>query len=342
MQPGNSKQKVLLGALLAGVVLQYAFAQDTEPKQVTKKPLREVAVYPQHSAPATVVSLNNSRISAQLNAQIETIEVKVGNRVKQGQVLAKLDCQDYVLTQQRAQAALRRAQAVRRLARQQLQRAESLASASNLSKELLNQRQSESQTARAELATAQAEIEQAQIQIARCSLTAPFDGVVMERLAGAGELANVGTPVLRLLDTSQLELSAQVPIDRVVGLTESSEQSFQQGAARYPVTLRTAVPAVNTQARNREVRLLFKNGAALPGTAGRLIWGSAQAHVPPELLVRREGRLGVFIANDAHARFEPLDGALEGQAARIDLPLDSVLVVEGMQALRDGDPLATQ
>ncbi|MFB3090638.1 MAG: biotin/lipoyl-binding protein, partial [Gammaproteobacteria bacterium] len=60
--------------------------------------ISEVAIYPERSAPATVVSLNESIISARITARVDEISVRVGDIVEKGGVLARLDCEDYVLS----------------------------------------------------------------------------------------------------------------------------------------------------------------------------------------------------------------------------------------------------
>jgi hypothetical protein len=57
-------------------------------------------------------------------------------------------------------------------------------------------------------------------------------------------------------------------------------------------------------------------------------------HVPAELLARRQGRLGVFVATDKTARFHPLPNAQEGRPAKAaGLNAASRIVVLGQGAL---------
>jgi hypothetical protein len=75
------------------------------------------------------------------------------------------------------------------------------------------------------------------------------------------------------------------------------------------------------------------------GAGGRLVWYGKDQGVPAGLLVRRNDRLGVFVAEDGKAMFHPLPWAREGRPAAIDLPPDTLIVTEGHQALRDGNSL---
>jgi hypothetical protein len=61
--------------------------------------------------------------------------------------------------------------------------------------------------------------------------------------------------------------------------------------------------------------------------------------VPPELVVRRAGRLGLFVDDAGTARFHALSEAQEGRPARVDLPGSSRVVVSGQLALKDGQRL---
>ena len=79
-----------------------------------------------------------------------------------------------------------------------------------------------------------------------------------------------------------------------------------------------------------------------PGTSGRLQWYSSSL-LPANLLSRRNGKLGVLVAETAGgklvARFVPLDGALEGRPAMIDLPGETIVIVEGRHKLAPGDEI---
>jgi hypothetical protein len=90
--------------------------------------------------------------------------------------------------------------------------------------------------------------------------------------------------------------------------------------------------------RTQEVRLEFVSSKALVGVAGELIWKNQQPHVPPEVLVQREGRLGIFVVTkDKKAKFIVLENAAEGRPTYVDLPLDTMVVTRGRFQLHDGD-----
>ncbi|MCP5424559.1 MAG: efflux RND transporter periplasmic adaptor subunit [Gammaproteobacteria bacterium] len=331
-----SAKTAWLLAILAGLWPVLAAAQT--PASVRVTPLREVLVEPEISAPATVVSLGDSRIGAELNARIREIPVRVGDIVQPGHILARLDCTDYELATAELQARVDGVEAQIEFAGQQLRRAETLKKQSTVSQELLDERQSNMAMLKAERDANRATLAKARHDLGKCIVRSPFQAVVMERLASVGEYAMPGTALLRVLDIGHLEISAAIGLDDAPQLQIADAPAFRQNGKDYPVQLRVLTPAIDTLGRTREARLLFTGESALPGASGRLIWRMPQA-VPADLLVRRAGVLGLLLAQDQQARFHPLPLAQEGRPAVVDLSPDVLVITDGRFALNDGDAI---
>ncbi len=325
-------------ALLATILLPL-FAWAAEPIPVTVKPLSELAIYPQLEAPATVVSINRSRLSAEIRALVTEIPIQVGDPASKGDVLVRLDCTDYEIGLRQARAALDAAKAQRRLAEYRLQRAKALAKSSNVSEELLLQREVELTALKADIRAKTASQVSAEENVRRCEIRAPFDGVVVARTGQVGELAAPGNPLVELQDVTGIEVSAQIPGSQVANLWRAPDVQFQDNGERYPIKIRVVVPVRDPRARTQEVRLLFAQKTAPPGAAGRVLWRNSQAFVPPGLVVRRGGELGVFTVDDEQARFHALPDAQEGRPAAVDLSLSTRLVVDGRVNVSDGSSL---
>lgn len=308
---------------------------------VTTKPLRDVAVYPQVAVPASALSLNDSKVSAEVRAVILEVPALVGQIVKEGEVLMRLDATDAQLAVQRAQATLHAVQAKLELAEFQLERAQKLSQQDVVSEELLKQRTAEVKSLQAEVQSQQNAYQSAQRDFKRCEIRAPFRAVVKERLAFVGELANPGTPLLRLLDVEHMEVSAKVQTDDVDSLQAAKSPQFSVQGKDYPLRLRTVTAAYDTLERTREARLVFTGVTALPGAAGNLVWRDARAHVPADLLVRRDGKLGVFVAESGKAKFIVLPDAQEGRPALAALASDKAVIVDGRFSVKDGDEITT-
>ncbi len=310
---------------------------------VTIERFGTLAVYPEIDAPATVVSLNDSRISAELSARIQDLPVRTGSIVRRGEALALLDCADYELALRREQAALKGLEAKRELAKSQLERALALARQRSLSEEMLDQRRVELQALEAEREAQLNSVASAQRSTGKCTVHAPFDAVVLERLGQVGELANPGTPLLRILDRTNIEISAQVQARDVASLQAAREPAFVAQGNRYQVRVRAVTAALDPRTRSQEVRLDFTaTKKALPGASGRLVWRHSSPHVPADVLVRRGDRLGIFVEESGYARFHSIADALEGQPAPLNLPPDSRIILSGRLNVQDGDAIQVQ
>ena len=301
--------------------------------------IKDLAIYLWNSAPATVVSLNDTSVPAQIKARIEEISVKVGEVVEAGSVLVRLDCTDYLIGQQLVEADIDALQARILLAERRLERTRKLEQQQTASEELLDQREADLAVLQAQRRGALSQLENAKTNVSRCTVRSPYRAVVTARLAATGEFADMGTKLLEVMDIERLEISAQVPTPDIKAVEQAAEIYFEDSARRYPVDLRTVTPAVNSQTRNREVRLLFGNEQALPGAAGKLIWRDNQPHVSAKLLVRRGNDFGIFINNTGKARFHVIPGAQQGRTTPVDLPPDTVVITEGHYRLEDGQPV---
>ncbi|MGB5775167.1 MAG: efflux RND transporter periplasmic adaptor subunit, partial [Sedimenticolaceae bacterium] len=96
-------------------------------------------------------------------------------------------------------------------------------------------------------------------------------------------------------------------------------------------------PRVDPVARTREARLVFTGEAAVAGTPGRIVWYGARSMLPSDYLVRRDGRLGVFVLDTDRARFIDIPGAEDGRPAVLQLAPETLLISEGRQRLVDND-----
>ncbi|MGR8920058.1 MAG: efflux RND transporter periplasmic adaptor subunit [Gammaproteobacteria bacterium] len=327
---------MLLRLLACGFICLAATAAAGETVPVRVERLDAIAVFPEHSAPATVVSNGATDISAEIAARVVAFAPRVGDVIAAGGVIARLDCRDYEYALAAARAELDVLEARLELAERRLERARELRERNSLAAEVLDERESERAVAVAEIAGARARIAGDEVAVERCVIRSPFRALLRERLAPVGFYAAVGSPLARVVDIEDLELSAQVLTADVDAVAASEALEFVVDGRRFGVVLRTAVAAVNTETRNRELRLGFVDARPLVGSAGQLSWRDARRHVPGRVLVRREESLGLFLVAAGVARFVPLPAAQAGRAAPVTLDGDARVVVEGQFGLVDG------
>jgi len=307
---------------------------------VEARPLAEIALYPERDASAQVVALNESRIAAEISGRIETIAVEPGQTVERGALIARIDCRDYALARDQARAALAAANSRLALARQQLGQAQALQVKGFVSKEALTARETEVKVRHADVLQARAQLNTAGHAVGKCEVRAPFPAIVRERLGQVGELAVPGTPLVALIDTRRIEIAAQVQIRDTTSLSRAREIRYQGDGGTRTVTLSRISPAIDRQARTVEARLRFPGATLAPGAQGRILWRDTRAHVPADVIVQRNGQLGIFVVRAGRAHFTPLAGAQEGRPAPANLPDTARVVVKGQLVLRDGTAVA--
>ena len=307
---------------------------------VLYRPISEIAVYPQHSAPATAVSLNDARLSAQLSATVKRINANVGATVQSGDPLVLLDCSDYDINLGIAEAQLESARASQSLALAELERARSLFAKKLNSKQDIDIKLAESRSSAAQVSQQELNVSKAKTDIARCTIEAPFDGVITERLISVGELAAPGTPLVSIVDSGALELSAFISSSQTKNFAQVDAFSFDAGDL-YPVKILNGGGIINPQNRNTEVRFAFSEKKPPSGTSGSLRWRDPVAHIPASIVVRRSGQYGLFLANEKNNSidFHTLAQVRPGRPTAVDLPLETLVVMNPTGLMKDGDAL---
>jgi len=305
------------------VALWVQTAPAAEPINVTVSRFAELAYFPESSAPASVVSLNDAVLSAQIQSSVMDIPVKVGDKVGKGDVLVALDCRN-------AKSAVKANSARADLANYQLQRAKKLRKKDHVSEEVLRQRQ-------AEMASALSVLEISRVDVERCNIVAPFNGVVQQRLIDVGEWVSPGTNLIRIVDLDDIEVTAEVSALNSAGLAQAGGYDFLLGEQRYPLIRRAISAVTDAGGRTRTIRLTFVADKAAPGESGRLIWREPKRYLPSDYLEKRSGVYGVMIVKDSEARFVATPLAQEGRPMLVELSDDAKIVVKGRQSVKDGD-----
>lgn len=333
-----------LAAGLLGVwtLVLCPWALADEPVSVQTQALSELALYPESTATAQVVSLNDAAIASQVDALVADVPVRVGDTVKAGAVLVKLVCRDFELDRARLTAERQATQARLELAQWQLTQSELLASQQTLPVEEVQRRRSELAVFRGDLEAHEARIKTTERQIAACAVTAPFAGVVTARLTAVGQFVKRGAELVRLLDLTRAEVSAQVSSRDIAALRAAGALAFEHNGQRYPLRLRAVLPTIQTQTGTQEVRLDFLTHRDQPGAAGRLVWHEHALHIAPYHLVKRGEQWGIFLDQAGTAHFHPLPGAQQGRPAAVSLPPETRMIVSGQYGLQDGAPIKVQ
>ncbi|WP_462383996.1 efflux RND transporter periplasmic adaptor subunit [Pseudomonas sp. Marseille-QA0892] len=177
-----------------------------EPEESLPPPLvmvQKVQPVQEQGAPwrfaGVVSSVAETDVSFQVAGRLQRVRVNDGALVKRGQVLAELDDTDYQLRVRDAGARLGQISAD--LARKRQLLAEGILAPAAI------------EPIEANRVAAQVALDTARREVGYTRVTAPFDGVVAQRLVEPGAVVNAGTPVFTLQDNRFIEVSVDLPED---------------------------------------------------------------------------------------------------------------------------------
>lgn len=183
-------------------------------------------------------------IRPEMGGLIRSIHFEEGQRVKKGDLLAKID--DAELQAQLAQNKSRH-----ELARLNLERADTL-------RQTQSNTQADADRARSEFSVTQAEIDLLRVRLARTEIRAPFDGVVGARTLSPGDYVNTQAVITTLNDISRLKVEFQVP-ERYLsklkrGTTFTVTSTSAEGAAGVPGEVYFVNSVIDRQTRSSEIK----------------------------------------------------------------------------------------
>lgn len=279
--------------------------------------------------------------------RITRIEAEVGNVVKRGQVLARLERGTLEADVAQADAALLEAVAAAAEARANAERARTLAGSSALSAREVDQLVTASATADARVERARAQLDNARRRLAYATIVAPDDGVVASRSVTPGEVVNAGTELYRMIRQGRIEWRAEIPERDYPLVRAGMAATVQPIGAGQPVAgvVRTVSPGLDPATRRGIAYVDVPMTPDLrPGmyVSGTLELGSAPALVLPlSAVTTRDGSHYVFaVGEDGRVRElkvgvgQTLDEFIEVTGG---LPAGARVVKSGGAFLRDGD-----
>jgi RND family efflux transporter MFP subunit len=316
-------------------------------------------------------------ITSRVPAPVVAVRVAPGDRVRHGQVLVVLEGSDLgararsaeaaaTAAEQRASAAAaesRAADAALVLARATYDRITALharrsATAQELDEATASVKAGEAraeaaaarlQEATAAVSSARADSEAASTTESFTRITAPFDGLVTEKMVEPGNMATPGTPLLRVEDTSKFRLEVRVDESRVGALATGAPVAIVIDALSSDEPLQGKVSevarAMDSDARAFVIKIDLPTPSGLrSGMFGRarLPRGARRALIVPASAVVRRGQVtSVFVMTDAVARLRLIDvagvevraGLTEGERVILD---PSPEIVDGRRVIEAG------
>lgn len=284
--------------------------------------------------------------------KIEKRFVDVGQQVKAGQPLMRLDETDLrlALTAKRNAAAAARA-AVTQLSADE-KRYAALLDKGWASRQRYDQARAAADTAKAQLAAAEAEARVAENEATYSQLVADADGTVVETLGEPGQVVSAGQIVVRLAQAGPREAVVALPETIRPAVGSDAEASVYGGNGRRSAArLRQLSDAADPQTRTYEARYVLEGDAAAASLGATVtIWlksqtGQPEVQVPLGALLDDGRKTGVWvldrIASTVHFRPVKLDRVASEIAVISGVESGETVVALGAHLLHEGAQVRT-
>lgn len=275
-------------------------------------------------------------VSPQVEGVLNSVHFEEGAFVEAGTVLAELDDRKLRQTLASRRAALVAARARADDARRTFDRLVDLRERNAATADEIDRARTELEATDADVTRLEADVERAEVEMSDMTLTAPFDGVIAQRLIDAGNYIRVGEQIATLYQVDPLDMSFRLP-ERFAGRVNVG-QAVEVRVAAYPDerfagVLQFVSPVVDESTRDFLVKAAIDNAARRlrPGMFGTAVLEldvrEDRPVVPEEALVATRSGYLVFVIEDAKVTTQPVRIGLRHQ---------------GMVELLEGPPIGAQ
>ena len=343
---------VLLTMLIFIVVMamailkkQDSIAADKTKTASTQRPPVNSVIYPLHPSPirdrlnlpGSIEAWTELELMAKVGGSVTEVLVEEGQEVKKGDVLARIDDNDYTI-------AVRRAEAAYKLARADYQRDKAIFSKGVIPEAQLDAKETA-------MLTAKADLDNARLLLSRCTIEAPTDGVVRRLDAKVGLLLAVGDPIGELLRIDKVKAVIGIPESDVAEVRRLEEIGVTLPALDNRVIIgkiHFLSPSPDTAARlyKLEIELDNPSRAILPGMFVRadIIKKTIDEAiaVPFYSVISRNDEQFVFVEEKGEARKKAVElGVMEKWMVEVTSGLrpGERLVIEGHRSIEDGQKI---
>ena len=239
-------------------------------------------------------------VKAETQGQVAALPRKEGERVAEGEILARLETRERgaVLTEARERVA---------------QREIEFNASQKLESQGFNSRVRLAQT-RADLEAARAALRDAEVELANVTIKAPFDGVIDAQSVELGDYLAVGDPLFTIVDLDPVEISGFVAEQQVGEISQGSQARAELlGGEEIFGEVSFIAPAANPETRTFRVEVTVPNAEhkIKAGLTTRL-YIPTQPHMahkisPSILALDDAGKIGVKIVDEEnHVQFIPI------------------------------------
>lgn len=296
----------LRAGLLAGLMFTHGLLLAADGADaVPTVQVRALARAGTYASEAVIEAVRQATVASQVQGRVLEAKVDAGARVRQGEVLMRIDTREADQAVAVAAANVAAAQARLGDARLGLERARSLKARNFVSAAAVDQAQAAYDAALAQQKAAEAGRAQAAASRGFATVTSPLNGVVAQRLTEAGEMAQPGRPLLIVYEPGSLRAVADVPQARLAELAKAGMKArveFPESGRWLDAASVVVLPAADPRTHTARVRVNLPAEVAgvVPGMAARVHFAVGEAPrlaVPAAAVLRRGELTGIYVAD---------------------------------------------
>jgi RND family efflux transporter MFP subunit len=257
-----------------------------------------------YAAEALVEAVRQSTVAAQISGRIVEVHFDVGDTVKKGQVLVRIDESEARQAVAGSEAVVAQARASLQNARMHFERTRQLLAQKFVSQAALDKAQADYKAAEAQLAAAQASAGQAATTRGFTAVMAPYSGVVAVRHVELGEMASPGKALMTGFDPKDLRVVASIPQYKLADVRRAARAQVEFPSLNKWITAKavTLLPAADVRTHTTRVRLDLPEDIhdVYPGMFARAHFAVGRAKkllVPVQAIVRRSEVTAVYVAD---------------------------------------------
>lgn len=322
----------LFAAIIAGAGVQSpAFAQGGPQAAIVRVAKASVQpLAPETIVAGTVISRSDAKLAAEVTGRLLEV-AEVGTVVAMGEAVARIEDTGIRLKKEELQAEVERAQARLKYLESEEGRYVKLAESNLAAATKLEETRSDRDVARGDLRVAKSRLAQVEDQLSRTNISAPFNGIVVERLMMPGERVDTGENIVRMVDQQHLEVIARAPLEYYPYVLPGRQLKLKTGTITTNGTVRTVVAVGSENTHQFELRLDIESDRFPVGQTVRVSIPTSNARqalvVPRDALVLRPGSISVFI----------VDGDQKAKQVMVTTGIDAGDQIEVAGDLNDGD-----
>jgi RND family efflux transporter MFP subunit len=266
--------------------------------------------------------------------RVAAVLVEVGDAVRRGQPLVRLDARTLEVQARQAEAAVAQAEANLTLAEAESERGKALLEQKLISRSDADELTANLLRARAQLTTAEADRDAARLSLGFATLVAPEPGIISARPVQPGQVVAAGTELLRLIRDGRIEWRAELAEQDLIRVRPGAEVVLSGPAgAEVRGRVRAVSPGLDPDTRTGLVYAdLPEPGVFRAGmfAQGRVVLGSNPATVlPREAIVYRDGLPYVFVLKAPEAGTDAALARVEQRRITIGVQQGEVTEITG-------------